>query len=57
MPVLIFFIPFIDSVTCPLKLYYIKLFTEKKKEMQIKTSKSNVLSPGNHNYRDYTAVC
>lgn len=49
MSLLIFLIPFIDSVICSLKLYYIKLLT-KKKEMQMKTSKDNVMSPWIHNY-------
>lgn len=44
MPVLIFPIPVIDPVICPLKLYYIKPLTKKKKEMQMKISKDNVLS-------------
>ncbi len=48
MPVLIFPIPFIDSVLCPLKLYYIKLLTKKQKDMQMKISKDNVLSPEIH---------
>lgn len=58
MPVLIFLIPFIDSLICPLKLYYIKLLTKKAKkhEMQIKTSKGNLLSPGIHNYRLHTIL-